>query len=82
MDLFDLSPEARSTITAACAAEGVDESYASFVAQHLDAADDTWRWCCSSNCDPCVSALGRAVDRARRELGLGPPGLSDGDRAP
>ncbi len=47
------------------AEEQVDTSYAAFVLQHLDAADATWRWCCGSNCDPCVQRLGRVVDRAR-----------------
>lgn len=47
--------------------EGVDGSYLAFVARHLDAADDTWRWCCHSNCDPCVTRLGRVVDRARAD---------------
>ncbi|MGC6488307.1 MAG: hypothetical protein ACON4Z_11725 [Planctomycetota bacterium] len=72
MDLFDLDHDARRHLAAACAAEGLDESYASFVARHLDLADATWRWCCSSSCDPCVNQLGRAVDRARSQLGVAP----------
>ncbi|HEB51844.1 MAG TPA: hypothetical protein ENI87_01180 [bacterium] len=56
---------------------GLDESYQSFVARHLDADDARWRWCCGSNCDPCVHTLGRAVDQARQTLGIYPPGLSD-----
>lgn len=81
MDLYDLDQDGRRTVHDACAKEGVDESYASFVARHLDEEDGSWRWCCGSNCDPCVQALGRAVDRARRELGIGPPGLSGSDGA-
>ena len=77
MDLFDLQPAKRRALQNACAKEGLDVSYASFVAQHIDVADASWRTCCSSNCDPCVKTLGRAVDRARRDLGLSPPGLSD-----
>lgn len=77
MDLFDLSPDARRKVTEALEREGVDPSYASFVARHLDADDASWRWCCGSSCDPCVQALGRAVDRARHDLRLGPPGLSE-----
>ena len=73
MDLFDLDREARRALGDACAAEGLDESYASFVARHVEAADATWRWCCSSSCDPCVNQLGRAVDRARALLGIEPP---------
>jgi len=72
MDLFDLTPDQRQIIAHACSVEGVQASYASFVAQHLDAVDTSWRWCCGSNCDPCVQALGRAVDRARRELCVNP----------
>ena len=74
MDLFDLDARARESLAEICAAEGVGESYASFVATHLDAADKSWRWCCSSNCDPCVTQLGRAVDRARRALDVWPEG--------
>ena len=79
MDLFDLSPDQRETVQESCRLEGVDQSYASFVASHLDIADNGWRWCCGSSCDPCVNALGRAVDRARRALCLTPPGLPDAD---
>ena len=83
MDLFDLDQQARRLLAEACAAEGLDESYASFVARHLDAADTTWRWCCGSSCDPCVQALGRAVDPARAALGVLPadPERPDGDAA-
>jgi hypothetical protein len=59
---------ADAVIAGALAAEGVDASYAAFVARHLDASDASWRWCCGSACDPCVARLGRAVDRARAAL--------------
>ena len=72
MDIFDLPPDDRRALAEICAKERVDESYASFVAKHLDEADKTWRWCCSSNCDPCVTQLGRAVDRARARLNVWP----------
>ena len=81
MDLFDLPAKDRLALTQACAAEGLDPSYVSFVARHLDAADASWRWCCGSSCDQCVQTLGRAVDRARRALCLQPPGLSSEDAA-
>ena len=79
MDPFQLSPAARAKIAQLCRAEGVDESYGTFVAQHLDVNDDRWRWCCSSNCDPCVERLGRVVDRARRALQMPGPGLPKAD---
>jgi hypothetical protein len=81
MDLFDLNPDDRQTLANVCQQEGIDESYASFVARHLDAPDSTWRWCCGSHCDPCVSTLARAVDRARRTLCIAPQGLPDDDPA-
>ena len=74
MDFFDLDPRTRATITQLCADEGIAESYAVFVARHLDVADASWRWCCSSRCDPCVEQLGRVVDRARQVLCMKPPG--------
>lgn len=72
MDLFDLDPAARDALQKICEREGIDASYASFVARYLDAPDKTWRWCCGSSCDPCVHSLGRAVDRARADLQIGP----------
>lgn len=58
-------PDLAASVQQWLAEEQVDASYAAFVLQHLDAADATWRWCCGSNCDPCVQRLGRVVDRAR-----------------
>ncbi len=55
------------------AREDVDQGYLPFVLQHLRRPDDDWRWCCGSNCDPCVDQLGRMVDAARRLLGIAPP---------
>ena len=52
--------------------EGIDTSYLRFVMEHIQRPDDGWRWCCGSNCDPCVEQLGRLVDSARRLLGIGP----------
>ena len=78
MDLFDLNSADRKKLAEACRKEGLEESYASFVAQHLDKPDKRWRWCCGSNCDPCVQTLGRAVDRARKDVGIEP--LGEGTR--
>jgi hypothetical protein len=72
MDPADLPAAASAAIAAALHDEGLDGSYLAFVARHLDANDATWRWCCGSNCDPCVQRLGRAVDRARSALGTQP----------
>jgi hypothetical protein len=58
--------DARGRIAAWLREENVDPSYVQFVVQHVGAPDETWRWCCGSNCDPCVQRLGRVVDRARR----------------
>jgi hypothetical protein len=77
MDLFDLTPEQRNVLVTACDAQGLDTSYASFLAQHIDAADSSWRTCCHSSCDPCVETLGRAVDHARRKLCIQPEGLPE-----
>jgi hypothetical protein len=66
MEPTDLTPEDAATIQALLSAEGIDGSYVAFVARHLDAMDDGWRWCCSSRCDPCVHGLARVVDAARR----------------
>jgi hypothetical protein len=55
------------------AAERIDPSYLAFVVRHLDAPDGTWRWCCGSNCDPCVERLGRVVDAARKFAGRHAP---------
>ncbi|MFK7742384.1 MAG: hypothetical protein AB8H80_18870 [Planctomycetota bacterium] len=73
MEWFDLSPDDRDKLSSACKAEGVEDSYTSFVARHLDMPDRGWRWCCGSSCDPCVQSLGRAVDRARKVLGIEAP---------
>lgn len=54
------------------ASEAIDDSYLAFVARHVDADDSTWRWCCGSNCDPCVQGLGRVIDQARHLLGVTP----------
>lgn len=52
---------------------GIDRSYTAFVAQHLRDFTDGWRWCCSSNCDPCVQGLAGVVDQLRAEFGISPP---------
>lgn len=59
--------------TALLAERGIDGSYAAFVAQHLSDFSDGWRWCCSSNCDPCVQGLAAVVDQVRAEFGITPP---------
>ncbi|MFN6147123.1 MAG: hypothetical protein ACK5AL_12245 [Planctomycetota bacterium] len=70
MDPAALLPEQAARIRGWLRTAGVDESYYAFVARHVDADDATWRWCCNSNCDPCVNTLARVVDQARRELAL------------
>lgn len=62
-------------IHSALAAAGVCSSYLAFVVQHLAIPDAAWRWCCGSQCDPCVQRLGLVVDRARAEFCISPPGL-------
>lgn len=57
-----------------CVRDGVDPGCVQFALQHIDKPDDDWRWCCGSNCDPCVETLGRLVDLARQLSGQGPPG--------
>lgn len=65
MEPTDLAPAAADAIRALLAAAGIDGSYLAFVARHLDATDDSWRWCCGSRCDPCVRGLAGVVDAAR-----------------
>ncbi len=73
MDAMTLSEAAKTRICTWLAAEQVDSSYLAFVVRHLQAEDSTWRWCCGSNCDPCVQRLGRVVDQTRQFLGQPPP---------
>lgn len=68
-----LPAELDAWLHTALAAERIDASYAAFVRQHAAAPDDGWRWCCGSNCDPCVQRLGRVVDAYRQRAGLRPP---------
>lgn len=74
MEPSDLPPATAARIERLLADESIDGSYLAFVARHVDADDATWRWCCGSNCDPCVARLGRIVDAARQLLGTGPTG--------
>jgi len=73
MDPTTLSAAAETTIRDLLAEANLDPSYRAFVARHLDAPDAGWRWCCGSNCDPCVQRLGHVVDRAREALAIAPP---------
>ncbi len=57
-----------------CRQKGLDPGYVQFALQHRQKPDDDWRWCCGSNCDPCVEVLGRLVDHARKLTGLLPDG--------
>ena len=59
-------PSLAEALRQACVRDGLDPGCVQFALQHLDAPDDDWRWCCGSNCDPCVQALGRLVDEGRR----------------
>ncbi|MBL8730272.1 MAG: hypothetical protein JNM25_17775 [Planctomycetes bacterium] len=72
MDPAALTATAAAWIRARLADERVDASYVAFVARHLTEPDANWRWCCGSQCDPCVQALGRVVDAARATLALRP----------
>lgn len=72
MEPTSLPAAASAAIADLLAAEQVDASYVAFVARHVDQPDAGWRWCCGSNCDPCVERLGRVVDGARRLLGVAP----------
>jgi hypothetical protein len=68
LDLHELPADAAAAMRDALADEALDPSYAAFVVRHLPVADAAWRWCCGSNCDPCVQRLGRVVDRVRAVL--------------
>ncbi|MEQ1633886.1 MAG: hypothetical protein ABL997_16005 [Planctomycetota bacterium] len=57
-----------------CVKADLDPGYVLFAMQHRRLPDDDWRWCCGSNCDPCVDVLGKLVDLARRLDGLLPDG--------
>lgn len=81
MDPSSLSPAATATVLALLADERLDASYLAFVARHLDQPDDGWRWCCGSNCDPCVRRLALVVDRARQALCTAPT-TTTGDPRP
>lgn len=52
-------------ITKALAHAGLDEASRALVEVLLDQQDDGWRACCGSNCKPCSTQLGVAVDKAR-----------------
>ena len=43
MDLFDLDPAARDALQQICEREGIDASYASFVARYLDSPEPELR---------------------------------------
>jgi hypothetical protein len=58
VDLTSIDADTRARIELLLAAEGVDASYAAFVARHATELDEGWRWCCGSHCDPCVQRLG------------------------
>lgn len=72
MDPSSLPPATAAKALALLAEERLDASYLAFVARHLDQPDDGWRWCCGSNCDPCVRRLASVVDRLRQALCTAP----------
>ena len=55
-------------ITKALAQAGLDEGSRALVEMLLAQEDDGWRACCGSNCKPCSTQLGVAVDHARELL--------------
>lgn len=57
-----------------CVRLGRDPGHVQFALQYLTVPDNAWRWCCGSNCDPCVQVLGEVVDHARTLAGLGSDG--------
>lgn len=81
MEPSSLSSAATATVLGLLADERLDASYLAFVARHLDQPDEGWRWCCGSNCDPCVQRLANVVDRARQAL-CKPPAPPPGDPRP
>lgn len=81
MEPGELAPDAMAHVLRLLADEALDPSYLAFIARHLDQPDAAWRWCCGSQCDPCVQRLGRVVDRARQALCMQPPAGS-GDPRP
>jgi len=52
---------------------GLLESQRGFVVAYLHRDPAEWMSCCGSYCDPCVLKIGRAVEKARDELGLSWP---------
>lgn len=64
-----LAPEVIDRAVAQSVAEcGLDAGFARTVRQFLFTDSTEWNLCCGAGCDPCVTELARAVDRARELL--------------
>ncbi len=48
---------------------GLHRAFHATVRRFLLSDNDAWNVCCGADCDPCVTELSRAVDRAREILG-------------
>ncbi len=59
------APTLDAAIDQAMAENMLEFAYRSYVVELLGRADDDWRICCNSNCEPCMLQLGRVVDRVR-----------------
>ncbi|MCA8964414.1 MAG: hypothetical protein H6838_07135 [Planctomycetes bacterium] len=79
---MSLPPDLQPRVLELLRAEGVDESYLAFVTRHVAEPDSSWRWCCGSSCDPCVTRLARVVDATRILLGYASGGLPADDGKP
>ncbi len=67
MSPFELTPTDR-VITDVMEQHDLDEGFRRSLRRMIEREDDSWRVCCGNGCDPCVLALGRAVDTARARL--------------
>lgn len=78
--MADLPPEQRARLLEVMRAQGVAPVHADAILDYAARTEDSWRVCCDSACDPCVLALGRAVDAWRRLSSLPPQPPAAGSR--
>ena len=67
-DFLATDPRLQAAILRALERCGLSATLARSVAALVPRRLDDWRVCCGSNCDPCVTPLGQAVDMVRAEL--------------